>query len=121
MAVTSYHGYFGYNWGDPDAVVRPFFFGGLGATNFGEVTGTILGATRTIGSETQFSTTWGAGVKIYPRRRFRITRWRALDAHLHQVRCRRLVVRSLVWSAIVVGNAQYSNQLQLNGGLSFRF
>ena len=66
MAITNYHGYFGYNWGDVDAAVRPFFFGGLGATTFGDVTGTVAGVTRTFGSETQFSTTWGAGVKIYP-------------------------------------------------------
>src|SRR5262245_21461329 len=45
LAVTNYHGYFGYNWGEADAKVRPFFFGGLGATNFGQVTGTILGQT----------------------------------------------------------------------------
>ena len=66
MDVSTYHGYFGYNWGDPDGSVRPFFFGGLGATTFGEVTGSIAGQTRTISSETQFSTTWGAGVKLYP-------------------------------------------------------
>ena len=121
MAVTGYHGYFGYNWGDPDAAVRPFFFGGLGATNFGEVTGTIGGQTRTIGGETQFSTTWGAGVKMYPAPGF------GLRVGMHWTPTYIKSDAGGVWCdpwygfCYVVGNAQYSNQWQINGGLSFRF
>ncbi len=97
MDVSTYHGYFGYNWGDPDGSVRPFFFGGLGATTFGEVTGAIAGQTRTISSETQFSTTWGARGKALPGAERRPANRAALDTYLHQERRWRMVVRSLVW------------------------
>jgi len=65
--ISTYHGYFGYNWGESDAKVRPYALIGLGATNYGGVDFTRAnGQTGTIGSETQFSTTWGAGVKFFP-------------------------------------------------------
>ena len=120
MAVSTYHAYFGYNWGEADAVVRPFFFGGLGATNFGEVTGTIFNQTRTVGSETQFSTTWGAGVKIFPAPNFGLR----IGAHWTPT-----YIKSDAggwwcdpwYGCYLVGNAQYSNQFQLNGGVTVRF
>ena len=65
--ISTYHGYFGYNWGDSDATARPYALIGLGATNYGGVDFTRAnGQPGTIGSETQFSTTWGAGVKFFP-------------------------------------------------------
>jgi hypothetical protein len=120
LSVKTYHGYFGYNWGDPDAAVRPFVFGGLGATNFGKVTGTILNETRTLGSETQFSTTWGAGVKIYPAPGFGLR----IGAHWTPT-----YIKSDAggwwcdpwYGCYLVGNAQYSNQWQFNGGVTVRF
>jgi hypothetical protein len=120
MAVTNYHGYFAYNWGSADSAVRPFFFGGLGATTFGDVTGTVLGVTRTFGSETQFSTTWGAGVKFYPAPGFGIR----IGAHWTPT-----YIKSDAggwwcdpwYGCYLVGNAQYSNQFQLNGGVTVRF
>jgi hypothetical protein len=120
MAVSTYHGYFGYNWGDPDAPVRPFFFGGLGATNFGEVTGTIFGQTRSVGSETQFSTTWGAGVKIYPAPGF------GLRVGMHWTPTYIKTDAGGWWcdpwyGCYLVGNSQYSHQWQFNGGVSVRF
>src|SRR5262245_10252060 len=35
MSVKTYHGYFAYNFGE--GPVRPFVYGGFGATNFGSV------------------------------------------------------------------------------------
>jgi opacity protein-like surface antigen len=120
LAVTTYHGYFGYNWGPADSVVRPYFFGGLGATNFGEVTGTILGQTRTINSETQFSTTWGAGVKIFPSPHVGVrigAQWTPtyIKTDAGGWWC------DPWWGCYLVGDAQYSNQFQFNGGITFRF
>ena len=40
---------------------------GLGATNYGSVDVTIAGVNRSLGGETQFSTTWAAGVKLAAR------------------------------------------------------
>ena len=65
--INTYHGYFGYNFGDSDATARPYAFIGLGATNYGGVDYTRAnGQSGTIGSETQFSTIWGGGVKFFP-------------------------------------------------------
>lgn len=120
MSVSTYHGYFGYNWGEEDAKVRPFFYGGLGATTFGEVKAVLAGQNRTIGSETQFSTTWGGGVKIYP-------------APAVGVRIGLSWTPTYIksdaggwwcdpwYGCYLVGNPQYSNQMQFNGGISFRF
>jgi len=43
-----------------------------------------------------------------------------VDADLHQVGCGRLVVRPVV-GCYVIGDAQYSNQFEFIGGISFRF
>ncbi len=120
MAVSTYHGYFGYNWGEADAVVRPFFFGGLGATTFGEVTGVLAGQTRTITSETQFSTTWGAGVKIFPAPGF------GLRVGMHWTPTYIKTDAGGWWcdpwyGCYLVGNSQYSHQWQFNGGITVRF
>ena len=100
--------------------MRPFFFGGLGATNFGQVTGTILNETRTLGSETQFSTTWGAGVKIYPASNV------GLRIGVHWTPTYIKTDAGGWWcdpwyGCYLVGNSQYSNQFQFNGGLTVRF
>src|SRR5262245_34488660 len=66
MTINRYHGYFAYNFLDPRSPARPYVFGGLGATNFSAVEYTRLsGQPGTIGGLTRFSSTWGAGVKVY--------------------------------------------------------
>jgi hypothetical protein len=60
MNIDNYHAIFTYNWFDEDAVARPFLFGGLGATNFSPAD---IGGVSVDG-ETQFSGTWGGGVKV---------------------------------------------------------
>ncbi len=37
QSVNNYHGYVAYNFGDSDASVRPYFLGGLGATQYGSI------------------------------------------------------------------------------------
>jgi hypothetical protein len=65
MTVNTYHGYFAYNFFDADAAIRPYLMGGLGATSFSSVDYTRRnGQPGTIGGETRFSSTWGAGVKL---------------------------------------------------------
>jgi len=59
QTIYNYHGYLAYNFGDPDASARPYFLGGLGATQYGS----LNTAAGDIGGETQFSTTWAAGLK----------------------------------------------------------
>ena len=62
QTIYNYHGYFAYNFGDSDATVRPYVLGGLGATQYGSLSTTA----GDIGGETQFSSTWALGLKMFP-------------------------------------------------------
>ena len=120
MNVTTYHPYIAYNLGDSDAKARPYLLFGLGATNYGKVSFTALGAQRETGGETQFSTTWGAGVKFFPGTnvgaRFGV-QWTPtyIKSDAEGWWC------DPWYGCYVVGDAQYSNQLQFSGGVTVRF
>ena len=116
QTVYNYHGYFAYNFGDTDAVARPYILGGLGATQYGSLE-TALGK---IDSETQFSTTWAAGVKIFPSRNFGIRlegRWTPtyIKTDPEGYWC------DPWWGCYTVGDPEYSNQFELSGGITLRF
>ena len=119
--INTYHGYFGYNWGSSDAMARPYALIGLGATNYSGVDFTRAnGQPGTIGSETQFSTTWGAGVKLYPSPNIgaRIgIQWTPtyIKSDAAGYWC------DPYWGCYMVGDAQYSNQWDISGGITFRF
>lgn len=118
LSIKTYHGYFAYNFGE--GPVRPFLYGGFGATNFGSVDFSVPRGSGTIGSETQFSTTWGAGVKIIPgghfgaRAAFKMTPT-YIKTDSAGWWC------DPFWGCYVVGNAQYSNQFEFSGGVIARF
>jgi len=117
MNVDNYHGIFAYYYGRPDMVVRPFVFGGAGATHYGEIT---AGNTKFSG-ETQFSTTWGLGLKIYPIDRpvgFRLAaRWTPtyIRSNANGYWC------DPYWGCYTVGDAEYSHAFELTGGVTVRF
>jgi hypothetical protein len=121
LAISGYHAYFAYNFGPDDAVARPFVFGGLGATNFGSVDFNIGGVPRSTGSETQFSSTWGAGIKLFPG-------GGKVGARI-AVRYTPTYVKTDAagwwcdpyWGCYLVGDAQYANQFEFSGGLTIRF
>jgi hypothetical protein len=119
--VNTYHGYVSYNFGEADATVRPYLLFGGGATSYGGVSFTRAnGQTAEIGSETQFSGTLGAGVKAFTTPNFGV-RFGMLWTPTY--------IKSdpggwwcdPYWGCYVVGDAQYSNQFTLNGGVVFRF
>ena len=64
MNINHYMGNFVYNLGTHDTKVRPYFFGGFGATNFAFGGNLLTGSTGSIPNDTQLSTNWGGGVKI---------------------------------------------------------
>jgi Outer membrane protein beta-barrel domain len=69
-AVYHYMGNVVYNWGDEDSTLRPFVFGGLGATHyaFGEFLLPQPLPSRRFrfdDSETRFASTFGGGLKFY--------------------------------------------------------
>ena len=120
-SVDNYHGYFAYNSGDHDSKARFYFLGGLGATHYSSVDFTgLAGQSRSISSTTKFSTTWGAGVKLYPGKNVGLklgVRWTPtyIKSDPGGWWC------DPYWGCYVVGNAQYSNQFEFAGGLTFRF
>jgi hypothetical protein len=121
LKINTYHPYVAYNMGAPDARVRPYLLIGLGATNYGGVDFVRAdGSTGTTASKTQFSTTWGVGAKVYGSKnvgaRFGL-QWTPtyIKTNSDGWWC------DPYWGCYVVGNAQYSNQFQFNGGLTFRF
>jgi hypothetical protein len=116
QTVYNYHGYFAYNFGDPDATVRPYFLGGLGATQYGS----LDTAAGSIGGETQFSTTWALGLKMMPNPKFGIrleTRWTPtyIKTDPEGYWC------DPYWGCYTVGEAEFSNQFELSGGIIIRF
>lgn len=121
MKINTYHGYFAYNFGEVDAKTRPFVFIGLGATNYGSVDVTTPGGRAfTTGGETQFSTTWGAGAKIYPSSNVGIrvaATWTPTYIKTDSAGwwC------DPYWGCYLVGNAQYSSQFHFTGGVLVRF
>ena len=119
--LYNYHGYVAFHFGDPHSHVRPYFLGGLGATQFGSISVNLAGASRSVGGNTQFSTTWALGVKAYPGGgnvglQFE-TRWTPtyIKSDAEGWWC------DPYWGCYTVGNAQYANQFELMGGITLRF
>jgi len=118
--IYNYHGYIAYNFGDSDAPVRPYFLGGLGATQYGSLA-TSFGAQREIGGNTQFSTTWALGLKLFPNAGgfgLRLEgRWTPtyIKSDAAGWWC------DPYWGCYTVGDAQYANQWELGGGVTLRF
>ena len=120
-SVDNYMGIVTYNFGDGDATIRPYFLGGMGVTHYGSIDFTgVGGVSREIGGESQFTTTWGLGVKIYPSRSVGVklgVRWTPtyIKSDAAGWWC------DPYWGCYVVGDAQYSNQFEFSGGITLRF
>ena len=104
------------NFGESDATVRPYILGGLGATQYGS----LQTPSGDIGGETQFSTTWAAGLKMFPSPKFGIrleTRWTPtyIKSDPEGYWC------DPYWGCYLVGEAEYSNQFEISGGIIIRF
>lgn len=125
-SVDNWHGNFVYNYGDSDARVRPFVFGGLGATHYspGDISAqfpVLVANQANIDGETRFSTTWGGGVKFYPAKGFGVKftgRWTPtyIKSDTGGIWCDPFY--PTCW---VVADLDYSNQFELSGGVTFRF
>jgi hypothetical protein len=121
LNIDGYHGFFAYNFGDAEAKVRPYALIGLGATHYGEVAYTKTGgAAATVNAQTQFSTIWGGGVKFFPTPKVGVQvgmLWTPtyIKTDAEGVWC------DPWWGCWVVGDAQYSNQFEFMGGVTFRF
>ncbi len=113
--LRNYHGIFTYNLGDEDSPMRPFFFGGLGATQYATKETNGL----TVDGGTKFSTTWGGGVKFYFHENVGVkamARWTPT------------YIKSDAggwwcgwYGCWVLSNPNYSNQFEMSAGVVFRF
>lgn len=121
MTISTYQPYVAYNLGDHDAKARPYFMVGIGATSYGNVDYTKANGTPgSTGSVTKFSWSVGAGVKAYASPR--------VGVHAGILWTPTYIKSDATgwwcdpyWGCYVTGDAQYSNQFQLNGGVTFRF
>lgn len=118
MNVNNYHGNFVYNWGYDRDVMRPFIFGGLGATQYkpADVMGTA------VDGSTRFSTNWGGGIKMYPSSNVGIkimARWTPtyIKSDPGGIWCSPF----WPWICYRVSDTQYSHQFQLAAGITLRF
>lgn len=139
MAVSNYHAYVSFNMRGGDASVRPYLLGGVGATTYGDFSFTDRGQQRRIESQTRFTTTWGLGMKFYPRRKLGLNlaaRWTPTYIwYSASIRGATSNTRGTGWwcqpeaaelsgprwGCYLAGNGQYSNQLELSAGLTLRF
>jgi hypothetical protein len=123
MPIYNYHGVFTYNIGEEDSTVRPFVFGGLGATQYSPDSFSITrpGSVTTVdlGGLTKFSTTWGGGVKIFPSKSFGFklgARWTPtyITSDPDGIWC-------TPFYCYVVGDSKFSHQFEFSGGVVVRF
>jgi opacity protein-like surface antigen len=124
LDVYNYHGTFTYNFGEGDSPIRPYLFGGLGATHYdgGEFLynpGLGYDVTGSLGSETKFSMVWGGGVKFFFNKNVGVKgemRWTPT-----YIKSDPAGIWCGWYGCWVVGDTDYSNQLKLSGGVVFRF
>jgi hypothetical protein len=121
MSIDNFHGLGSYHFGDPDAITRPYFSIGAGATSVGGLDFIDRnGAARSIDGSTRFSGTLGAGVKVFPGESVGLklgVRWTPtyIKSDAEGYWC------DPYWGCYVVGDAQYSNQFEAAVGIAFRF
>ena len=120
LNVDNYHVNFVYNWGESDAKLRPYAFVGLGATHY--AFGSLLtpNVTGEVDGNTQFSTTWGAGVKYYMAPSIGLKagmRWTPtyIKSDPAGYWC------DPFYGCWLLSDPDYSHQFEFTGGITFRF
>ena len=118
MDVNNFHGIFTYNFGDEDAPVRPFIFGGLGATNYSP--DPIEG--YPVASKTRFSSTWGGGLKFFTTDHFGFragVRW--TPTYINSEFTGFVCSPFWPWDCYAISESNYSHQFEFNGGVVIRY
>ena len=120
LTINSYHPYVAFNLTPADAAIRPYLLIGFGATSYSGVTFTRVGGVQAeTEGDTQYSGTFGAGVKIFAGNfGLRLgAQWTPtyIKTDSDGWWC------DPYWGCYVVGDAQYANQFQLNAGVTLRF
>lgn len=116
MKVNNFHALLTYNFLEEDEILRPFIFGGIGATAYspaGIGQHSVEGATR-------FSTTWGGGVKYYSSEHLGFRggiRWTPtrINSDSSGIFC------SSHWDCWILNESSFSHQFEFNVGIVARF
>jgi len=126
-AVNNYQGNIVYNWGESHSPVRPFIFFGLGATHYtgGDIDPVFVlppALNGKINSATKFATTWGGGVKFYPKEgNIGIRATARYTPTFIKSDPGGLWCDPFYPTCWVVNDLDYSNQFEMSGGVTFRF
>ncbi len=118
--IGNYHLALAYNFGNRDSSVRPYFFGGAGATSYSSMSyAGADGKTREIPGQSRFSSTFGGGVKVY----------RGRIGARAELRMTPTYIKSDAtgwwcdpyWGCYATSKSQYASQIQMTGGVTVRF
>ena len=121
MAISNYHGYLSYYFGDPDGRMHYYVTAGAGASHFSKVTFTPAGGSATsIGGRTEFSATFGAGIRAMLSDRFGL-RFGVQFTPIYLTADPGTQWCDPYWGCYLVGNNQYANQVDVTAGVTFRF
>ena len=121
MATDNYHGYFAYNFGDPEGKVHFFVNAGAGMSHFSKVNFTTAGGSQaSVGGRSEFSATFGAGVRTMMNDRFGL-RFGVQFTPIYLTESPDSTWCDPYWGCYVVGNPQYASQIEAYGGVTFRF
>lgn len=120
LNLDNYHGILTYNFGAPEKRARPFLQMGIGATHYGDVDFNLNTVQGTIDGSTKASVTVGGGLKFFATKNIGVR----LQARLTPT-----YISSDTdgwwcdpfWGCYTVGNVQYSNQIEMGGGINIRF
>jgi len=118
MIVRNYHGMFTFNFGAPDAPLRPFLFIGLGMTEYSP--DDIQG--NSVESRSKFSTTGGGGVKLYRSDHLGIrlaARW--TPTYIRSDPSGYWCSPFWIGGCWIIEEPNYSHQFEFSGGLTLRF
>ena len=119
MSVKNYHGMFTFNFGAPDAPLRPFLFIGLGMTQY--TPDDIEG--NSVEGKSKFSTTGGGGVKLFQSEHLGVrlsARWTPtyIRSDPSGFWCSPYWIGGVCW---IIEEPNYSHQFEFNGGVILRF
>lgn len=116
MNVDNYHGNFVFHLGNSDTQARPFVFGGIGMTSYGDA----KFPQATVNGLWKFSWAVGGGLKVFPSPRLgfkAMVRW--TPTYIKSV--------GTGWwcypwyGCVATGAAYYANQIEFSGGIVARF
>jgi hypothetical protein len=120
LGINNYHGVLSFHFRSPAVLLRPYLIGGFGLTTYPGVSfTTAAGETREIGGSNRLTSTFGGGLKAYKGQ---------IGARV-EARWTPTYIKSEYtgwwcdeyWGCYLTEKSQYSNQIELSGGVVFRF